>query len=287
MKIAIISGKGGSGKSSVSAAFVALSEPVVAVDCDVDASNLPLLFTHSTWSEDHFVSGYRLDVCQEQCIGCGLCVENCAFHALKMENDKPVVNPFFCEDCRLCERLCPTGSITLTPEARSSIYKSKFAYGQLIHGHLQPGDDNSGKMIAHMREIADEVMKDSHIALQILDGPPGIGCPVISTITGMDRIVIVTEPTRSGLSDLQRACQVSASFCEHLFIIINKCDINDSCRKEILKMSKEKNIPVIAQLPFTKEIVEAQIQGKSIIDYAPLSSISEALRKAFTEIRLS
>lgn len=284
MKTAIISGKGGSGKSSVSAAFIALTKDVVAVDCDVDASNLPLLFKHEPWSEEKFISGYRLDVNAEQCIGCGICAENCAFHAISMDNGKVVVNPFFCEDCRLCERLCPTHSISLIPEPRSRIFKSHFPYGQLVHGHLQPGDDNSGKMIARMREIADTVMEETQAKIQILDGPPGIGCPVISTITGMDRIVIVTEPTRSGLSDLKRACQVSASFCKQLFIIINKCDINDNCRQAILDFCKETTIPVVTQIPFAKEIVDSQVQGKSIIEYAPNSPVSQALRTAYQQV---
>ena len=284
MKIAIISGKGGSGKSSVSAAFVALAEKVVAVDCDVDASNLPLLFDHQPYREEKFISGYQLEVNKEECIGCGICEESCAFHAMKVIDGKAVVNPFFCEDCRLCERLCPTQSITLHPDPRSVIYKSHFPYGELIHGHLQPGDDNSGRMIAHMREISDEVMEETQIPLQILDGPPGIGCPVISTITGIDRIVIVSEPTRSGLSDLQRACQVASSFCKDLYVIINKCDINETCRREMLSLCKEKNIPVIAELPFHKDMVHAQVAGKNIIDYAPQSDISRMLSDAFQRL---
>lgn len=284
MKTAIISGKGGSGKSSISAAFVALSEKVVAVDCDVDASNLPLLFKHIPWKEEKFISGYRLEVNPEQCIGCGICEANCAFHAIKVIDNIAVANPFFCEDCHLCERLCPTQSISLTADPRSHIYISHFPYGKLIHGHLQPGDDNSGKMIAHMRKIADQVMTENNIELQLLDGPPGIGCPVISTITGIDQIVIVTEPTRSGLSDLNRACQVGASFCKNLFVIINKCDINESCRQEILTLCREKGISIITQLPFNKDVVHAQVQGKSIIEYAPNSTISHLLRKAYQDL---
>ena len=284
MKIAIISGKGGSGKSSISAAFIALSKKIVAVDCDVDASNLPLLFEHTPWEEEKFISGYRLDVDAERCIGCGVCQENCAFHAIHVIDGKASVNPFFCEDCRLCERLCPTQSITLTADARSSIYKSHFPYGQLIHGHLQPGDDNSGKMIARMREIADAVLLESDADLQILDGPPGIGCPVISTITGMDRIIMVAEPTRSGLSDLRRAYQVASSFCKHLFVVINKCDISDECRQDILALCKEKQLPVIAELPFDKDMVNAQVQGRSIIEYAPQSLVSRLLIQAYQHL---
>ena len=284
MRIAIISGKGGSGKSSISAAFVSLCEKVVAVDCDVDASNLPLLFKHHVWKEEKFISGYHLQIDADNCVGCGICADNCAFHALEVVDGKAVVNPFFCEDCCLCERLCPTHSITLSPDPRSSIFQSHFPYGELIHGHLQPGDDNSGKMIAHLREIADKVMEDTHIDLQLLDGPPGIGCPVISTITGIDRIVIVTEPTRSGLSDLSRASQVAASFCKEVFVIINKCDINDVSRQQILDFCSEHCLSVLAELPFNKDIVDAQVAGKSIIEYRPYSPISQQLTQAFSQL---
>lgn len=285
MKIAIISGKGGSGKSSISAAFVALCDKVVAVDCDVDASNLPLLFTHQTWDKEKFISGYQLEVNTESCIGCGICADNCAFNAMEIIDGKAVANPFFCEDCRLCEHLCPTQSITLSPDPRSTIYKSHFQYGEMIHGHLQPGDDNSGKMIAHMREIADKVMKDTNIELQILDGPPGIGCPVISTITGIDRIVIVTEPTRSGLSDLNRASQVAASFCKDLYVIINKSDINETCRQQIVNFCHKQHMTVVAELPFNRDMVDAQVAGNSIIEFSPDSPISQQLTLAFREIR--
>ena len=281
MKIAIISGKGGSGKSSISAAFVALAKKVVAVDCDVDASNLPLLFKHDTWDEEKFISGYQLEVNADECIGCGVCEDSCAFHAIQLSDGKAVVNPFFCEDCRLCERLCPTRCITLMPDPRSVIYKSHFAYGEMVHGHLQPGDDNSGKMIAHMRDVADKVMEDTSIGLQILDGPPGIGCPVISTITGMDRIVIVSEPTRSGLADLQRASRVAASFCKEIFVIINKCDINEACRQQIRSFCEEQQLTVLAELPFNKEMVHAQVAGKSMVEYAPESPVARLLAKAF------
>ena len=284
MKIAIISGKGGSGKSSISAAFVALSTHVVAVDCDVDASNLPLLFDHKAWKEERFISGYHLKVNQANCIGCGICEDSCAFHAIKVKEGIAIVNPFFCEDCHLCERLCPTQSITLTPDPRSIIYESHFAYGELIHGHLQPGDDNSGKMIARMRELADKVMKETNSPLQILDGPPGIGCPVISTITGINRVVIVSEPTRSGLSDLKRACQVAASFCKELFVIINKCDINEACRQSILAFCEEQHIRILAELPFHKDMVRAQVAGRSIIEYAPNSPISQLLSHAYKHV---
>lgn len=285
MKVAIISGKGGSGKSSISAAFVSLCSKVIAVDCDVDASNLPLLFPHNVRKDEPFASGMGVHVDSAACVGCGVCVDNCSFDALSM-NSAGVASAkdFSCEGCGLCEYLCPQKAITMVLEYGSSIYTSSFAHGVLIHGDLRPGDDNSGKMIARLREIADQMMRAENINLQILDGPPGIGCPVLSTVTGVNKVVIVCEPTLSGISDLLRAYHVAHSFCQDINVIINKCNINEANRYEILNLCKELNVPVVAQLPFDRKLVEAQLHCQSIITYAPDSECAQALVSAYAEI---
>ena len=285
MKVAVISGKGGSGKSSVTAALVSLCSQVVAVDCDVDASNLPLLFPHTVEHEETFASGMRVEVDAERCVGCHICVEHCAFDALAMDsNNVPRAKDFSCEGCGLCVRLCPQQALTLQPEMRSHLYQSTFTHGVMVHGELNPGDDNSGRMIARLRDMADAEMKASNISLQILDGPPGIGCPVLSTITGVDRVVIVSEPTLSGISDLQRAYQVASSFCKDVKVVINKCDINEENAAAIRLFCKEKQIPVVAALPFDRRLVEAQIHCQSIVTYAPESECAVALKNAYREI---
>lgn len=285
MKIAVISGKGGSGKSSVSAALISLSKEVVAVDCDVDASNLPLLFPHEVKSHEAFASGMEVVVDAEKCVGCGTCVEQCAFDALEMNEDgKAVAKDFTCEGCGLCVRLCPQQAIQMVPELNSTIYCSTFAYGTMVHGELCPGDDNSGRMIARLRDIADEKMSENHVALQILDGPPGIGCPVLSTVTGVDRVVIVSEPTLSGISDLQRAYRVAGSFCKNVSVVINKCDINEENRNAIINYCMQKNIPVVAELPFDRRLVEAQLHCESIVTYAPDCACTQAMEKAYTRL---
>lgn len=282
MKIAVISGKGGSGKSSVTAAFISMSKKVVGIDCDVDASNLPLLFEHKTIKSETFESGQKLTVDTDVCIGCGTCVNACAYQALKIaENGKAAVVPLLCEGCNLCARLCPVRAVSLEDEANSMIYTAETGFGMLIHGDLCPGDDNSGKMIARLREIADKEMEERNIPLQILDGPPGIGCPVLSTATGMDKIVIVTEPTLSGISDLQRAYTVAHSFCEDISVIINKSTVNAENCAAIRGYCAENGIPVIAELPFDRKLVDAQLHCESIVSYAPESECSKALEKAF------
>lgn len=284
MKIAVISGKGGSGKSSVSAAFIALSQQVVAVDCDVDASNLPLLFKHEIKADEKFVSGSQLIVYPDLCRNCGHCVSLCAFGALKMVDGKLQTNDLLCEGCNVCVRHCPHGALYLHEIAASDIYVSQFGKGTLVHGNLHPGDDNSGKMIARLRQLADAEMEQKGIALQILDGPPGIGCPVLSTVTGMDRVVIVCEPTLSGISDLQRACEVTTSFCNDIKIVINKADINAENCQAIHRFCRERNLPVVAELPFDRKLVEAQLNCESIVTYAPDCTCSRELRRAYEQI---
>lgn len=284
-KIAVISGKGGSGKSTVAAAFVSLSERVVAVDCDVDASNLPLLFPHEVRESEAFVSGVSLEIDASKCTGCGICVEACAFGALKIgDSGLAEADEFSCEACGLCVRRCPVSAISLREVAGSRIYTGVFPKGVLVYGELRPGDDNSGKMIARLREIADARMAETGIGLQLLDGPPGIGCPVLSTLTGVDRVVLVCEPTVSGLSDFRRAFKVAASFCKDIFVILNKSDMNAAHSALITDFCREHALPLLACLPFDRRMVEAQLHCRSITDYAPDSVCARELRKAWSRL---
>ena len=284
MKIAIVSGKGGSGKTGVTASFVSLSNKVIAIDCDVDASNLPLVFAHKVEHEQTFVSGNHVDVNTDRCVGCGTCADKCNFGAIDVIDGKAVVNPLLCEGCSLCEYVCPVDALKLEEDANSVIFKSSFAHGTLIHGNLKPGDDNSGLMIAKLRELADAETETTGVKLQILDGPPGIGCPVLSTMTGMDKVVIVSEPTLSGLSDLKRIYQVAVSFCKDISVIINKCDVNLHNRDEIKTFCEAMHLPVIAEIPFNRIMVDAQLNCSSIVEYAPDSECAKAVTQAYNTI---
>ena len=284
MKIAIVSGKGGSGKTGVTASFVSLSNKVIAIDCDVDASNLPLVFAHKVEHEQTFVSGNHVDVNTDRCVGCGTCADKCNFGAIDIIDGKAVVNPLLCEGCSLCEYVCPVDALKLEEDANSVIFKSSFAHGTLIHGNLKPGDDNSGLMIAKLRELADAETETTGVKLQILDGPPGIGCPVLSTMTGMDKVVIVSEPTLSGLSDLKRIYQVAVSFCKDISVIINKCDVNLHNRDEIKTFCEAMHLPVIAEIPFNRIMVDAQLNCSSIVEYAPDSECAKAVTQAYNTI---
>lgn len=282
MKIAVISGKGGSGKSSITSSWATICEKVVAIDCDVDASNLPLVLPHVLQDEEKFVSGSHLEIDDALCVRCGRCLENCAFGAIhRNPQGRFIANDFLCEGCRLCEHLCSTNAITLSDIARSTLCLSKIRQGWLCHGTLYPGDDNSGKMIAHLREIADKKMKEEGISLQLLDGPPGIGCPVQSTITGMDKVVIVTEPTLSGISDLERAYRVASLYVKDISILINKCDLHPENGMLIRQFCQSKSLPIIGEIPFTREMVDAQMMRQTIVENAPQSLCAREIRLAW------
>lgn len=284
MEIAVISGKGGTGKSSISAAFMSLLSGITAVDCDVDASNLYLLFQSFDKKERVFISGKHAVVDVESCVGCGLCADFCRFGAIKMIDGLAVIDEVSCDGCALCSRICKADAIVMEPSDRSRIYSGKFRYGNMVYGHLAPGEENSGKMVSELRSIASELVKGSPESVVILDGPPGIGCPVMSTITGVDRVVVVTEPTQSGFSDLKRAVSLVRHYSLPVYVIINKNTLNREMESCIMAWCRQMDISVVASLPFSSEMVEALVAGKTIVEYRPDSDISIMLKKALMDI---
>ena len=284
MEIAVISGKGGTGKSSISAAFMSLVSNVMAVDCDVDASNLYLLFHPFHDKELVFVSDKHAKVDNEVCIGCGRCEELCRFDAIEMTQGKAVIDEISCDGCALCYRICPVDAITMIPVDKSRMYIGTFRHGNMVYGRLAPGEENSGKMVNQIREISKNIAKEKLCPVTILDGPPGIGCPVLSTITGVDKVVIVTEPTLSGFSDLKRAVELVRQYSLPTYVIINKCTLNQTVARQVEDWCAEKNVPVVALLPFSPEMVEALVEGKTIVEYRPQSDMTNLLKKALSEI---
>lgn len=287
MEIAVISGKGGTGKSSISAAFVSVAKCAVAVDCDVDASNLYLLFSPSCKEEQIFISGHHAVINDNICTNCGQCIDICRFDAISSINGKVQIFESGCDGCFLCSRICPVQAIQMIPADKSRMYAGSFRYGDMVYGRLAPGEENSGKLVNMLRDRAKKYTEDFGYKTVILDGPPGIGCPVISTITGTDRVVIVTEPTISGLQDMQRAVDVVSKFSLDFFVIVNKYDLNIGVSAQIDKWCEERDIPVAAHLPFDPEVVNAMVAGKTIIEYNQGSEISRLIREAYSLISQS
>lgn len=284
MEIAIISGKGGTGKSSISAAFATLQNEIVLADCDVDAANLYLLFNPVCDEEYMFISGQKTVINQDKCTACGLCIEYCRFDAIIEKENKVCVVETLCDGCLLCSRVCPNKAIDIVDEDKSRMYAGYFQNGRMVYGRLAPGEENSGKLVNKVREKAKQIAKESGIKNIIIDGPPGIGCSVISTITGVDAVVVVTEPTLSGLHDLKRTLEVTAGFKLQTSVIINKFDINTEIASKIEDYCNQNSIEVIGKLPFDPLIVEAMVNCKSITDYAPDSKISNLIRNTYSKI---
>lgn len=285
MEIAVISGKGGTGKSSISAAFATMQPNVVLADCDVDAANLYILFNPTHEKEEVFVSVYKAIIDKDSCTNCGLCIDYCRFDAIHDVEGEVLIDETACDGCKLCSRICPSESISMIPEDKSRMYAGTFRNGKMVYGRLSPGEENSGRLVDMVREEAKNVAKANDIDTIIIDGPPGIGCPVISTITGVNKVVIVTEPTLSGLHDLKRTIEVTSKFKLTTTVIINKFDLNTDMANDIEAYCNSLNINVIARLPFDRVVVDAMINCKSVIEFAPESEISILLGKAFSQIR--
>ena len=284
MEIAVISGKGGTGKSSISSAFVSVAKSAVVVDCDVDASNLYLLFSPLCKEEEVFVSGSHAVVNNDKCTNCNTCIDLCRFDAISKVNGKIRISESACDGCYLCSRVCPVQAIKMIPADKSRMYAGTFRYGDMVYGRLAPGEENSGKMVNLLREKAKKYVEDYGYDTVILDGPPGIGCPVISTITGVDKVVVVTEPTISGFLDMKRVIEVVCRFSVRISVIVNKYDLNPDICEQIDKWCEEMEIPVVAHLPFDAQIVEAMIAGKTIIEYNKDCEVSRLIENAYNTI---
>jgi MinD superfamily P-loop ATPase len=284
MEIAVISGKGGTGKSSVSAAFATLHPNVMLADCDVDAANLYLIFNPTIQEEQVFVSGQKAVIDKDICTECGICIEYCRFDAISEVNGQVLISETSCDGCQLCARICPAEAISMVKENKSRLYAGDFRNGKMVYGRLSPGEENSGRLVDVVREKAKAMAKEAGIETIIIDGPPGIGCPVISSVTGVDRVVVVTEPTLSGLHDLKRTLEVTSNFGIQTQVIINKFDLNEEMATTIEAYCSEQGIAVTAKLPFDPQVVEAMVQCKSIVEYAPDSEVSSLIKKAFRAI---
>jgi len=284
MEIAIISGKGGTGKSSISAAFATLDGEVVLVDCDVDAANLYLLFNPVHEEESIYVSGHKAVIDYDLCTSCGLCKNYCRFDAISEENGRIIISEISCDGCFLCSRICPEKAITMVPSDKSMMYSGSFRNGRMVYGRLAPGEENSGKLVNVVREKAKQTAVKYGLDTIILDGPPGIGCPVISTITGVDKVVVVTEPTISGLSDMERAIEVVQKFNIPAYVIINKYDLNQAMSRQIEEWCSHNHVTVAGMLPFDRQITEAMIEAKSIIEFNLESEISKKIKTIWNRI---
>ncbi|MDG5799948.1 ATP-binding protein [Marinilabiliaceae bacterium ANBcel2] len=266
-EVTILSGKGGTGKTSVTAALASLAKDVILCDNDVDASNLHLILNPKPTEIHTFLSGWEACIDQLRCTKCGLCQSLCNFSAIEGNQSKGFfINKYQCEGCRLCERMCPSGAISSNQNKNNQWLLSDTRLGKLIHAKMQPGEDNSGKLVTHIRKKAREVAEKDTARWIINDGPPGIGCPVIASLSGTDLAIIVTEPSASALHDAQRLIELIKQFNLPVLAIINKCDINPNISSGLKSLFSKNTIPVIGEIPFNKSIVSAMILKKQSLN---------------------
>ena len=261
----VLSGKGGTGKTSVVASLACLAPNKVMVDCDVDAADLRLLLPPLREERHEFWSGQRAIVDSDVCTGCGLCREVCRFGAI---DEGFRVDPIACEGCAFCANVCPVSAVAMKESLSGHWFISATRYGPLVHARLGVAEENSGKLVALVRKQARRIAEEEGLDLIISDGPPGIGCPVISSLSGADLAVIVTEPTLSGMHDLERVTDVCHHFSVPAIVSINKCDINEENSRQIERYCLSHGVEVAARIPFDNIVTEALVKGLPVVEYA-------------------
>lgn len=270
-EIVVISGKGGTGKTSIVASFALLSQNTVIADCDVDAANLHLVLNPKIQITETFSGGKIAEIIPERCTNCGECEKFCRFDAILEKGDGGITNyivdPVSCEGCGVCVAVCPTEAISFEPKENGKLFVSETKYGPMVHARLGIAEVNSGKLVSLVRRQAKIIAEDNNHDLIIVDGPPGVGCPVISSITGADAVLIVTEPTISGIHDMERVAQLTAHFGIMTYVCINKYDINREVTRRIEDKATSLEIPLLDKIHYDPVITEAQIQAAPVVEY--------------------
>ena len=280
-ELVIISGKGGTGKTSLTAAIAGLAENSILCDADVDAADLHLLLTPDIQQCTDFKSGAEAEIHSEKCTQCGLCVEMCRFNAIK---DDFVVDGIQCEGCGVCVYFCPEQAITFNEKTCGQWFVSKTRFGPMVHAKLGIAEENSGKLVTLVRQQAKKIATEKALDLIITDGPPGIGCPVIASLGGADAVLIVTEPTVSGIHDMDRVAQLAEHFKIPTLVCINKYDLNMDQTHAIKQFAEKKGLKVVGEIPFDKEFVESMIAQQTIVEYNPNSETAQAVKKIWENL---
>lgn len=262
-ELVVISGKGGTGKTTFTASFAALAgQKAVLADCDVDAADLHLLLHPTIRHREEFRSGKTALILQERCADCGRCCDVCRFDAI---DETHTINGFACEGCGVCAHVCPNQAIELRENVCGEWFRSDTVYGPMVHARLGVAEENSGKLVSLVRRQAQKLAGGQGKELVLIDGPPGIGCPVISSIAGADLLVAVTEPTLSGLHDLRRVAELAAHFSIPLAICVNKYDINLEITAEIQQFCSTQNYAFLGTIPYDRAVIQALVQRQPLV----------------------
>jgi MinD superfamily P-loop ATPase len=281
-EVVILSGKGGTGKTSIVGSFAALAENKVLADCDVDAADLHLILSPSIKEENEFWSGQVAVINEEECTQCGLCQDVCRFDAIKDFR----VDPISCEGCGFCSHICPVEAINMKDSLSGHWFISDTKYGHLVHARLGIAQENSGKLVALVRQQAKKIAERDGLNYIISDGPPGIGCPVISSLSGANLALLVTEPTLSGIHDLERVLGVCHHFGIPALVCINKHDLNEDNTRQIENYCLNQGVEVAAKIPFDNIVTEALVEKLPVVEYSQ-GKVTQEIESLWQRISLA
>ncbi|MGC9225364.1 MAG: ATP-binding protein [Terracidiphilus sp.] len=290
-QIAVVSGKGGTGKTSLVACFAALSRSSVLADCDVDAADLHLLTDPHVVRHEPFTGGKRARIKADQCTACGKCEELCRFGAISIDDacdgsgSKTFrVDPIACEGCGVCVWFCPEDAVEFLPAVNGEWFISETRFGPMIHARLGVAEENSGKLVSLVRSAARQIAEERGLDLVLIDGSPGIGCPVIASITGADLILVVTEPTLSGLHDLERVTDLALHFGIPAMVCINKWDLNPAMAADIEARVLDRGFGFAGRVRYDRAVTEAQVQRKTAVETRRDGSAAD-IRNVWDKVR--
>jgi MinD superfamily P-loop ATPase len=287
-QVTVISGKGGTGKTSLVASLARLAAPLVTADCDVDAANLALLLPGLDGVHAPFYSGRQASIDPRLCQGCGLCQQACRFRAVAVEGAGPArLNPFACEGCGACVLVCPEQALELVEKLVGVWTVRPAETGPLVHAMLGVAQDNSGKLVSRVREEAARAARAEGLELVLIDGPPGIGCPVQAAVGGVDLVLAVTEPTSSGEHDLSRVLDLARQSRIPAAVVINKADLDPQARQRIESLAAEAGAPVLGRLPFDREVPLALARGELPLAVPAMAGRIERIWAAVQDLLVS
>lgn len=279
-QIVVLSGKGGTGKTTVLASFAALAGHAVLADCDVDAANLYLLL-HPQIDGDEPFQGARVAVRDaERCVGCGECERRCRFEAITATT----VSETKCEGCGLCVLVCPHEALHMEPVVNGRLITGGTRFGPMVYARLKPGGENSGRLVDQVRRVAEATATQAGTEWVLMDGPPGIGCTATSSLVDVDLAVIVTEPTLSGIHDMERVMTLAAHFGVPMAVVINKHDINPANTRVIEQFCRDNHVPVLAKVPYDEVVVAANARQVPVVEY-DAGPVTMAVRGAWDNLR--
>ena len=280
-EIVIVSGKGGTGKTSLAAAFAALAKNGILCDADVDAADLHLLMQPEVKERTDFMGGSKAVINPDLCTGCGTCRTLCRFDAI---SDRYEVDPIRCEGCGVCVDFCPEQAIDFPVQRCGEWYISATRFGPMVHARLGIAEENSGRLVSLVRKETRQLAEERGLELILTDGPPGIGCPVIAAIGGATALVIVVEPTVSGIHDMERVVDLAAHFRVPGMVIVNKYDLNVEMTETIEQLAVQRNLVVLGRVPFDPVFTRSMVQGQTLFEYGAETPTRKVVRDIWAKI---